>query len=337
MAPQITRRRVVALAATGALTAAAGGLVTTSIVASKETWNMPVPYGDNNFHTLNHLQFAKDIEAKTGGNVSIVVHSSGSLFKHPEIKNAVRTGQAPIGEFLLSRLSNENPIFGIDSIPFLATSYEDARKLWTVTRPTVEALLDREGLMVLYAVPWPPQGLYANREVASIEALSGLKFRAYNAATERLAQLANAVPTQVEVADLGQAFSTGRVDAMVTSPSTGYNNKAWDYLSNYYDVQAWLPKNIVVMNKSVFDKLDDDLKASILAAAEAAEERGWAASMAETSEKTKGLSDNGIAVAPPSDALRSALVAIGGTMVEEWTKQAGDEGAALIAKFGGES
>lgn len=333
MVSLISRRRAVAFAAAGAAAALGAGVFAPSIFAATDTWNMPVPYGDNNFHTLNHVAFAEDIEARTGGKFSIVVHPSGSLFKHSEIKNAVRSGQAPIGEFLLSRLSNENPIFGIDSVPFLATSYDDSRKLWDATRPAVEELLGKQGLVVLYAVPWPPQGLYANREVSTIEALSGLKFRAYNTATERLAQLSNAVPTQVEVADLGQAFSTGRVDAMVTSPSTGYNNKAWDYLSNYYDVQAWLPKNIVVMNKKVFDGLDDESRSALLEAAKAAEERGWAASMAETEEKTKGLAENGIAVAPPSEDLRSALVDIGQTMTEEWLAEAGDEGKRLISQF----
>ena len=294
-----------------------------------ETWNMPVPYGDNNFHTLNHIEFAKDLEASTKGEVKIKVHSSGSLFKHPEIKGAVRSGQVPLGEFLLSRLSNENPIFGVDSIPFLATSYEDAKKLWKVSRPVIEELLEKQGLMVLYAVPWPPQGLYAKKEVAKPDDMAGLKFRAYNAATERLAQIMKAVPTQVEVADLAQAFSTGRVDAMVTSPSTGYNTKAWDYLTNYYNVQAWLPKNVVVMNKRAFQRLDSATQEAVLAAAAKAEERGWAASMAETDEKTKGLSDNGIKVAAPSDALRAALVAAGITMTEEWLSQAGDSGKKL--------
>ncbi|MEM8838566.1 MAG: TRAP transporter substrate-binding protein [Pseudomonadota bacterium] len=302
--------------------------------ASADTWNMPVPYGDNNFHTLNHIAFAEDLKKVTDGKIDIKVHASGSLFKHPEIKNAVRSGQAPIGEFLLSRLSNDNPVYGMDSVPFLAASYNDAKKLWEVQKPAVEKLLDKEGLMVLYAVPWPPQGLYAKKPLESVSDMSGLKFRAYNAATERMAQLAGAVPTQVEVADLAQAFSTGRVESMVTSPSTGFNTKAWDYLSHYYDVQAWLPKNIVVLNKRTFQRLDEATQKAVLEAAARAEERGWASSMSETESKTKGLADNGITVGTPSDALKADLVEIGKTMTAEWVKAAGAEGEALIGAFG---
>lgn len=298
-----------------------------------ETWNMPVPYGDNNFHTLNHIEFAKDLEIVTKGEIKIKVHPSGSLFKHPEIKQAVRSGQVPIGEFLLSRLSNEDALFGVDSVPFLATSYTDAKKLWDVSRPAIEALLDKQGLMVLYAVPWPPQGLYAKKEVAAVGDMAGLKFRAYNAATERFAQLTKAVPTQVEVADLAQAFSTGRVDAMITSPSTGFNTKAWDFLSHYYDVQGWMPKNVVVMNKRSFQKLDPAAQKAVMLAAAAAQARGWTASMAETAAKTKGLADNGIKVAKPTDALRGSLIEVGKTMTEEWLKQAGDAGKKLIEAY----
>lgn len=308
--------------------AALAAVLGTAAIA--QTWDMPVPYGDTNFHTLNHMAFAADM-AEAG--VTVTVHPSGSLFKHPEIKNAVRSGQVPMGEFLLSRLANENPMFELDSVPFLATSYADAEKLWEVSRPKVEELLAAEGLMVLYAVPWPPQGLYADREIPDAGAMAGLRFRAYNTATERLAQLLDSVPTQVEVADLAQAFATGRVDAMVTSPSTGFNTKAWDYLSHYYDVQAWLPKNIVVMNERFFRGLDEATQTAVMEAAAAAQARGWEASKTETTEKTEGLAENGIVVGPPSDALREALVAIGQTMTEEWLAKAGDDGAAVVAAF----
>ncbi|MEM8760942.1 MAG: TRAP transporter substrate-binding protein, partial [Pseudomonadota bacterium] len=269
-----------------ALALASGFAAMVSVPALAQTWDMPVPYGDTNFHTQNHMQFAADVAEATGGAIEITVHPSGSLFKHPEIKNAVRSGQVPIGEFLLSRLSNEHPMYELDSVPFLATSYEDAEKLWEIKRPKVEELLAKEGLTVLYAVPWPPQGLYADTAVETGDELQGLKFRAYNTATERLAQLVDAVPTQVEVPDLAQAFSTGRVDAMVTSPSTGANTKAWDYLSHYYDVKAWLPKNIVVANVRALRSLDEATQKAVMDAAAAAQARGWAASKAETESKT---------------------------------------------------
>lgn len=297
------------------------------------SWDMPTPYGDATFHTQNIRQFAEDVKAATGGDLTITVHSAGSLFKHPDIKDSVRKGLAPIGEVLISRLANENPIYGIDSIPFLATGYDDAMRLWEASRPAVEKALAEDGLMLLFAVPWPPQGLYAKQEIASIDDMQGLKFRAYNAATERLAQLAGAVPTQVEAPDIPTAFSTGRVDAMITSPSTGANSKVWDFLSHYHDTRAWLPKNMVIVNKSAFEELPAAQRDAINQAAMEAETRGWEMSKTETEEKTQVLEDNGIEVVEPSDALMGSLRDIGGTMTDEWLGDAGDAGRAVIDAY----
>jgi len=298
-------------------------------------WDMPTPYADANFHTQNIVKFAEEIKAKSGGKLEINVHSNGSLFKHPEIKNAVRGGQVPIGEFLISSKANENPVFEVDSVPFLASSYPQAEKLWKASKKQVEAALEKEGLMGLYAVPWPPQGIYAKIELNKLDDMKGLKFRAYNTATEKIAKLAGAVPTQVEVPDIPQAFSTGRVEAMITSPSTGANSKAWDFVKHYYDVQGWLPKNIVIVNKKAFRALDKKTQAVVLAAAKAAETRGLQMSMAETKEKTALLATNGMTVHKPSPELLKGLKAIGKQMTEEWEAKAGADGKAILKAYNG--
>lgn len=316
--------------------AAVAAMITTVAAtgASAETkWDMPTPYGAGNFHTQNISQFAEDVKAATNGEMVITVHPGGSLIKHPEIKNAVRSGQVQIGEFLLSRLSNENAIYAIDSVPFLANNYDAARKLWEASRVKIAELLAEQGLMPLYAVPWPPQGIYSKVELDTIDGLKGIKFRAYNASTERLAQLVGAIPTQIEAPDIAQAFSTGRVDAMITSPSTGANSKAWDFLSHYHDTQAWMPKNIVVVNKAAFDALDEDTRNAILAAAKAAEDRGWAASIKETETKTQMLRDNGVNVIDPSDALMSSMRSVGETMTNEWMDVTGADGKGIVDSY----
>ncbi|MBK5933948.1 TRAP-type C4-dicarboxylate transport system substrate-binding protein [Rhodovulum imhoffii] len=308
-------------------------LVGLAIQVQAETWDMPTPYPDATFHTVNIHEFAKDVAAATDGGLEIKVHSAGSLFKHPEISKAVRSGQVPAGEFFLSLLANDNAAFGIDSMPFLATNYEDAQRLWAAQKGVIEALLEDQGVMALYAVPWPPQGLYTNKEITSVDDLAGLKFRTYNATLEEFANLAGAAPTQVEVPDIPQAFSTGRVEAMITSPSTGVNSKAWDFVSHYTDIQAWIPKNIVVVNKRAFQRLDEATQAAILEAAAAAEARGWEMSRAETATQTAALKENGIVVVEPSEELMAGLRAIGVQMLETWKAEAGDAGAALLGAY----
>lgn len=323
------RRTVVSALAT----VAAGIGMTTAAMAT--TWDMPTPYPDKTFHTQNIAAFAADVAKGTGGALTIKIHSAGSLFKHPEIKNAVRGGQVPIGEFFLSRLSNEHPVFGADSQPFLATNYDEAAKLWAAQKPIVGKLLDKQGLMVLFSVPWPPQGLYTKKAVNDVADLKGIKFRAYNATLERFAKEAGAAPTQVEVPDIPQAFATGRVEAMITSPSTGANSKAWDFVTHYTDIQAWLPKNIVVVSKKAFRKLDKQSQEAVLAAAAAAETRGWEMSKKETAAKTAILADNGVKVVTPAAPLMDGLKKIGSTMLADWKKAAGAEGSALLKGYEG--
>jgi len=304
-----------------------------AVPATAQTWDMPTPYGDGIFHTQNARAFAADVKEATGGALELTVHSAGSLFPHEEIKGAVRSMQVPIGEFFLSRLSNEDPAYGLDSQPFLATSYEQAEVLWQAQKPVITDLLAEQGLMPLYAVPWPPQGLYTNGEIATVADLNGLRFRAYNAQLEEFAKAAGAAPVQVEAPDIPQAFSTGQVEAMITSPSTGVNSKAWDFLTHYTPINAWLPKNIVVVNQRMFDRLPQDQQQALLDAAAAAETRGREMSMREAEEMTQALADNGITVYEPSDELLSGLQQIGDEMLSELRANAGQETVAILDSF----
>jgi TRAP-type C4-dicarboxylate transport system substrate-binding protein len=309
----------------------AAGLATAASAQTK--WDMPTPYPDGNFHTKVVIAFAADVDKATKGSLKIAVHSAGSLFKHPEIKRSVRQGTAPIGEILESLASNESPVYGLDSVPFLTTGYDSAKKLYAAQRPYLEKQLAKEGLMLLYSVPWPPQGLYAKKELTKIEDLKGLKFRTYNAMIGRIAALAGSIPTQIEVPDLPTAFATGRVDVMITSASTGVNTKAQDYLSHYIDMQAWQPRNIVFVNKAAFDKLSAAEKKAVLDAAKVAEENGWKASIEEMTVKTAALKAAGVKVIPPSPALKAGFAKIGATIAAEWEKSAGADGAAILAAY----
>ncbi|WP_228152519.1 TRAP transporter substrate-binding protein [Marinobacter profundi] len=302
--------------------------------AQAETkWDMPTPYGDSNFHTVNIRQFAEDVSAATNGELSITVHSGGSLIKHPEIKNSVRRGLVPIGELIMSRLANEDPLFEVDSVPYLASNYDEAWDLWQASRDVLAQRLEAQRLKLMFAVPWPPQGIYTRFPVETGDELKGVKMRAYNKSSEQLAELFGAIPTQVEVPDIPTAFGTGRVDAMITSPSTGANTRAWDYLSHFNHAQLWLPKNMVIVNTRVFEGLPESVQQAIESAAAEAEKRGWDASKAETDAKIAIMRENRIEVSEPSEVLVKRLQEVGATMEQEWLERAGEDGKALIEAY----
>jgi TRAP-type transport system periplasmic protein len=309
-------------------------LAAVSATAFAQTkWDMPTPYPETNFHTKNVKQFADEVNTAAAGKLTITVHSNGSLIKHPEIKRAVQTGQIPIGEVLISVLANESPLYAFDSNPFLADSYDESRKLWAVAKGPLVKRLDGQGINLLYSVAWPPQGIYAKKPLESVADLKGTKFRTYSPTTSRFAELMGAVPTTVQVPEVPQAFRTGLVDAMITSGSTGVDTQAWDYLTHYYDVQAFLPQNMVIVNKEALAKLDAATQKLVLDAAVRAEKRGWEASIVENDRVVKVMADKGIKVLKPGAKLKAELAAIGKQMAEEWTKRAGADGEAIMAGY----
>jgi TRAP-type C4-dicarboxylate transport system substrate-binding protein len=298
-----------------------------------EKWDMPAAYPDSNFHTENAKVFAACVAEGTGGELEIVVHGGGSLFKGNEIKRAVQTGQAQIGERLLSAHQNENALFGFDSVPFLATGYEASDKLWQAAKPTLGQILDEQNMVLLYAVPWPPQGIYAKKELSNAADLEGVKFRSYNTATARMAELMGAVPVQIEEAELSQALATGVADSFISSGATGYDRKVWEQLSHWYEVNAWLPRNTVFANKDAWASLDEATQTVLRDCAAEAEHAGTAKSNELNDWYKEQLTANGMTVQPPGDELRADLEAIGETMTGEWLDAAGEQGKLIIESY----
>ncbi len=294
---------------------------------------MPMAYAPGNFHSQTAMMFVKAVERATGGELEIVVHAGGSLFAGGEIKRAVQTGQVQIGERLMSALSNENPMFGIDAVPFLATSFDQAWRLYQSSKPAIEKLLAEQNLVFLYATPWPPQGLYADKAVKAVDDMHGMKFRAYNPATSRLAQLMGATPTQIETAELSQALATGVANSLITSGATGVDRKVWEHLTHFYDLQAWLPKNMVIVNKQAWNALDERTRALVRGAAAMAEASGWVRSEELADRYLVTLRENGMSVQQPGEELARGVKEIGQTMTEEWLAEAGEAGEEVLSAY----
>lgn len=311
--------------------AAAFALATQAMAQTK--WDLPAAYPASNFHSENLVQFANDVDKATGGKLKITVHPNASLFKAPEIKRAVQGGQAQMGEILLVNYQNEWQIFGADGIPFLADSYDGSMKLWRAQKPLLDKKLGEQGMMVLYAVPWPPQGIYSKKPLNSMADMKGLKWRAYSPATARIAELVGAQPVTVQAAELSQAMATGVVDSYMSSGSTGYDTKTYEHIKNWYDTQAWLPKNAVIANKAAFGALDKATQDAVLKAAADAEVRGWAASKKANTDTLEKLKANGMQIHQPSAQLKADMKKVGDTMLKEWLDKAGPEGQQLVDAY----
>lgn len=301
--------------------------------AQAESWDMPMAYSASNFHSEMGQTFAEKVGEYSGGDLIITVHPGGSLFKGGEIKRAIQTGQVPIGERLMSSHANETPLLGWDNIPFLATSYADNEKLWQAAKDPVNAALAEQNLVTLYSCPWPGQGFYFNKEVTSSADTQNVKFRSYNTATATFAEALGMIPVQVEAAELSQALATGVAEAFISSGSTGYDRKVWEHLSHYYKVNAWLPRNYVMVNKQAWDALDADTQAAVQ---KAADETG-AACLAKSEELAdwyfEQLEENGMTVIDAGPEFLAELEAIGATMQDDWLAASGEDGQAIIDAY----
>jgi TRAP-type C4-dicarboxylate transport system substrate-binding protein len=313
---------------------AALGLGMAGMAAQAQTkWDLPTAYPATNYHTENITQFAKDVDAATGGKLKIQVHANASLFKAPEIKRAVQSSQAQAGEILLANFANENPIYALDGVPFLATTYPEAKKLYDVSKPAIDKLLAAQGMKVLFMVPWAPQGIYVKKEIGSVADLRGIKWRAYSPATAKIAELIGAQPVQIQQAELSAAMATGVIESYMSSGSTGYDTKTYEHIKNFYDTQAWIPKNAVLVNLKAFNSLEPATQAALLKTAAEAEARGWKVAEEKNAEYKRLLTERGMKIHKPSAKLDADMRQVGAIMQADWLKAAGADGAAILDAY----
>ncbi|CAM4089039.1 TRAP transporter substrate-binding protein [Bordetella tumulicola] len=300
---------------------------------AQTTWDLPSAYPASNFHVENLTTFAKDVESLSKGKLKITLHNNASLYKAPEIKRAVQGNQAQIGEILLTNYANEDPIYALDGLPFLATGYDAAFKLYQAQKPYLEKKLAAQGMTLLFTVAWPPQGIYANKDLKTVADLKGLKWRAYSPVTAKIAELAGAQPVTVQAAELSQAMATGVIDSYMSSASTGYDTKTYEYIKKWYDTEAWLPKNAIIVNKKAFDALDPAAQEALKKAGAEAEKRGWALSQEKSKWYQAELTKNGMQIIKPTPELQSGMTKLGETMIKEWEERAGDDGKAILDSY----
>src|SRR5262245_10095582 len=313
--------------------ACASAVMAIAPASAQTKWNLPAAYPSDNPHSENLTLFAKDVAAATGGKLQITVHPNASLIRAPDIKRAVQTGQVQIGEVLISLHENEYPVYGVDVIPFLATSYPEARKLWEASKPAITKQLASQGMLLLFAVPWAPQGIIAKKDINSVADMKGLKWRAYNLGTARIGELVGAQPVTVQAAELPPAMSAGVINALITSAATTYDAKAWESMDHFYDTQAWIPKNMTFVNKAAFGALDQPTQEAVLKAAAAAEPRGWKMWQDKNNWYLDQLKSHGMKVMPPGAELMSGLKKIGDQLMTEWLAKAGKDGEEVLAAY----
>lgn len=296
-------------------------------------WKLASGYRAESFQTQNLAQFAQDVEQATGSQLRIQVHPNNSLVKLAGIPQAVQAGKVEAGETIMANLVKDIPIAGADSIPFVVGSYTDALRMWQLQKPLIERHFAQRDLKLLYAVPWPPQGLYAAKPIRAAGDFKGSRMRTYNQGTVRIAELLGAQPVDVPMVEVNKALASGRIDSMITSAVTGVENQVWGQIKHYYEINAWFPKNVVFVSATAFAQLPPALQRQVLSAADAAEARGWVRSQAVMQEATAELKANGVKVERVPAEFENELRRLGERISREWVRSVGNEANAIFVPY----
>jgi TRAP-type transport system periplasmic protein len=314
-------------------------LVTTAFAAmtmqlnAQTTWRLASGYSDTSFHTINLREFASDVTRLSDGKFKVDVRSNNSLLKLADIRTAVGSGTVEAGELILTGISKEFPLAGADAVPFVVNSMNDAKRLWDLQRVALEKQLGAKGLVLLYSVPWPSQGLYATRPIVRKVDFSGSKMRTYNATTSRIAEMLGASGVDVPMVQVADALASGKMDSMISSAVTGVENKVWTHLKYFYEINAWTPKNAVIVNAAAFAKLSSVEQKALRDAAKIAEERGWKMSRAAAQDAVQTLRANGVKVESMPPNLEREFTRLGERFSREWIREAGAQASELFTSF----
>lgn len=324
------RRHVpVALAATLAGLSVARPL----FAAPSQAWTVATGYRSDGFHAATLRWLGQALSDATQGALSWQVVADGKLAPLAKIPEAVTTGQPEVGECIMTTMAGAWPVCGADAIPFMTRHGADALRLWKVQRPVVDRALRASGLVPLYAVPWPGQGLYSVEPVRSASDFRGRRMRTYNPTTRRIAEMLEATPVDVAMADVGKALETGRIDSMITSSVTGVEQQAWRWLHHFYDLNAWMPKNLVMVNAAALERLDPKARNALTELSAQAEQRGWAAAEQAALQSRETLAKEGMQVEPTPPYLRSTLVRMGERFAREWVREVGPQANQIFIPY----
>ncbi len=304
------------------------------------SWTMPTPHAPNTFLVENAQRFAGDLEAASGGRIRIEVQSGGRLYTHEAIARAVREGEVPMGEFMLSGLASQDPLLGADTVPFLASGYRKAERLWQASRATIEHSLEKRNLVLLYAVPVSPPLLFTRVPLDGDTALHGLELRVpSDGAKVELASLLavsrhlGAVPVPTGTWSLPAAFEEGRLEAMFLPPDQALGLGVQRFAPYVYRVHLWLSKSAVVLNRGAFEALEPALRDALLEAARGAEERGWRLSRREAERQHARMEERGFFPTKAPVRLWADIAETRRKSTVEWTERTGEEGVGVIQAF----
>jgi len=297
------------------------GLLITGLAASLLAGNIKMDlnakYGANNFHTKGAEQFSALVKDYSKGSVDIVVHAGSSLIKGNPLK-AVKDGTVAMTDMFIPFTSGGGKVFGISALPFIAQSYDDAYRLYQISKPAYEKTAKKWNQKLLYSVTWPPSGFYSNKAMTSITDFKGAKTRTYDKNSAAFVNQAGGNAVALPWGEVYSSLRTGMVNSVITSSASGKDGKFWEVLNNFTKINYAYPLQAVTINLDYWNSLSKDQKNAMLKAADEIEKSQWEASRQENKIALETLKKNGMDVSEASPKLKAELDKIANDLLEKY-------------------
>ncbi|PLY07623.1 MAG: ABC transporter substrate-binding protein [Arcobacter sp.] len=302
------------------------------VLAGNVKMNLNAKYGANNFHTKGAEKFASLVKDYTGGSVDITVHAGSSLVKGNPLK-AVKDGTVAMTDMFIPFTSGGGKVFGISALPFIATSYDDAFKLYQISKPAYEKTAKKWNQKLLYSVTWPASGFYSNKKLETLADFKGVKTRTYDKNSAQFVNDAGGNAVALPWGEVYSALRTGMVNSVITSSSSGKDGKFWEVLTNFTKINYAYPLQAVTINLDYWNSLDSAQKDAMLKAAAEIEKAQWEAVKAEDKDALDTMANNGMHISEASDKLKKELAIIANKMLKEYLSDANKDTKKIFEEY----
>lgn len=288
-----------------------------------------------NQQSIGLEEFAVKVKEATEGKVNIRVQTGGALgYTGPELLRAVRDNLVPVSDMLTSGVAGDEPLFGIVTLPFLIQNFEEGRILNDIARPYFDEVAETKwNQKILYIAPWPAAGVWSKEEINSVEGMKGLKTRTYDENGALFMEAVGATPYPLPFSEVYSSLATGVIDSVLTSTPTAVDGKFWEVLDYFAPVSITMATDLVTVNLTEFNKLDEETQNKILAVAKEVEDMMWEAVEAQDKEMEKISNDNGITTVPPSQEFLNDLSEVTREIRENWLRNAPAEAREIVEAF----
>ncbi len=276
--------------------------------------------------------FARLLDETTGGQLRLApAYDAPDGLRSATIPAAVQAGRIEVGDAFAGTLVALDPVFQLSSLPFLATTQDQAWRLYQAAKPAYERVYAAHGQRLLYATPWPNSGIWSRDPVPGPEVLQGLAIRTYDATSTAVLRGAGAAAVEYSFADAMPHLKDGSVTAVLSSGDGGAGRKLWDYTTHFTAIGYAMPLSFATVSTAAYDALSPALRTQVDNAGVATEAAQWQALTRRTERNYVTMRANGVLIEPPSPALAAALAQAGAAVTRAWQASAGPAADVLGA------